>query len=120
MYRIGVDIIEISHMEEILARSGDIFLDRAFTNAEKQAGRKHCFPAAYFAVTFAAKEAVFKLFGTGWDEGGDLKDIEVWQGPNGQPAVQLYGPFAQLTAKKQISLSLSCDADTATAVAVLF
>lgn len=122
MLGIGVDIIKISRMAETLARSGEIFLNRVFTNAEQQMGRRHHDPAAYYAMTFAAKEAVIKLFGIGWDSEVDLRDIEVSRGRQGEPLVELSDSFALLASKRanaQVFLSLSYDGDTAIAVAAL-
>lgn len=121
MLGIGVDIISISRMAEILKRSGEIFLNRVYTDSEQQIGRMHHDPVVYYALTFAAKEAVFKLFGMGW-EGVDLRDIEVSRGPLGEPVVELKEGFAGLIGKRgkaRVLLSLSYDGDTAAAVAVL-
>lgn len=122
MQGIGVDIIKISRMAEIVQRSGELFLKRVFTNAEREAGREHHDPAAYYAATFAAKEAVFKLFSIGWDSGVDMQEIEVHRGQHGVPQVELNGRFAQLANKHadaRVLLSLSYDGDTAIAVAAL-
>lgn len=119
---IGLDIVKISRMTEILDRSGDIFLRRAFTDTERQIGKAHHYPDAYYAATFAAKEAVFKLFGLGWDSGADLQEIEVLRGRQGEPLVELSGRLAQLAAKQpcpKVAISISYEEDTAIAVAAL-
>ena len=119
---IGVDIIAISRMAEILARTGDVFLDRVFTSEEKQAGENHPHPAAYYAARFAAKEAIFKLFCTSWENGLDMLEIEISQGRSGQPIVRLSGRFQQLAEEKGsagVLLSLSSDDDKAIAFAAL-
>ena len=62
MLAIGVDIVAISRMCETLQRSGRIFIDRVFTDREKEDSLNHPDRAVYYAEVFAAKEAVFKTF----------------------------------------------------------
>lgn len=126
MLGVGVDIIEISRMAETLARSGDVFLNRVFTEREQLMGKSHHAPATYYATRFAAKEAVFKSLGIGWDggvDGGvDLRDIEVLRGPRGEPLVELGGRLALLASergKTRVLLSLSYDDDSAIAFVAL-
>ena len=120
MLGLGVDIIKISRMTEILSRSGQLFLDRVFTDMEQKAGQGHHYPDAYYAMTFAAKEAVFKSFGIDWSGGVDFKDIEISRGRLGEPLVNLGRRPALLAGKRtRVLLSLSYDGDTAIAVATI-
>ena len=59
---IGVDTAKISRIERLLgAGEGETaFLRRVFTEAERLAAPEGALRAEYFAVRFAAKEAVFK------------------------------------------------------------
>ncbi len=77
---------------------------------------------AYLAMIFAAKEAIFKTFGIGWETGVQFKEIEVRDGEHGEPIPVLTGRFAELASERDVSrvlLSLSYDGDYAVAVATL-
>ena len=58
----GVDLIEISRIEEVIGRHGKHYLERIYTPAElEQCGQR----AESLAGRFAAKEAVAKALGSG-------------------------------------------------------
>jgi holo-[acyl-carrier protein] synthase len=119
---IGVDLITISRMREILETSGRVFIEKVFTPREKQRAETHPDRVAYLAMTFAAKEAIFKTFGIGWETGVQFKEIEIQDGEHGEPLPVLTGRFAELAAERGVSrvlLSLSYDGDYAVAVAGL-
>ena len=121
MQGIGIDVIELSRMREILERSGEVFLRRAFTGAEIQRGRAVPHSIAFFASAFAVKEAVFKALVLDWDRGIDLKDIEVGRGRQGDPVVRLHGGVkaaAEAQGCRRVFVSLSYAADLAVALAV--
>ena len=56
----GVDIIEISRIEEMLAKHEDRFLERVFTPGEQAHGAASRRRSEHLAGRFAAKEAVIK------------------------------------------------------------
>jgi holo-[acyl-carrier protein] synthase len=119
---VGVDIIAISRMRDILETSGKVFMDKVFTPWERQRAETHPDIVAYAAMTFAAKEAIFKTFGIGWHFGVQLTEIEIRDGKFGEPEPVLTGRFAELAAERGVSrvlLSLSYDGDYAIAVAAL-
>lgn len=122
MLAIGVDIVAISRMRETLQRSGSIFTDRVFTVREKEDSLTHPDRVVYYAEVFAAKEAVFKTFSTGWEDGMSFLDIEIRKGFNGEPLVRVMGAFLQLLSQKNvrdIQISLSWEQDTVVAFAVM-
>ncbi|MFQ5901504.1 MAG: holo-ACP synthase, partial [Thermodesulfobacteriota bacterium] len=81
IYGIGVDIVRISKFKKALDRWGEKFINRIFTHEEiLYCQVKRC-PEEYFAVRFAAKEAVFKAMGEGLSWG----DIEVRRRRTGKP-----------------------------------
>jgi len=88
----GVDLVEVRRIESALARHGTRFLERVFTEDERDycAGR-----AEALAARWAAKEAVAKALGTG---GGDVRwrEIEVWCDDRGKPHIRLHGAASQL------------------------
>lgn len=95
MYSIGVDIVEVERIEQAVARWGERFLSRVYTEAEiAYCGRR----MSSLAARWAAKEAVSKALGTGWapqqshDAGWiDWTEIEVVRRDSGQPEVVLHG-----------------------------
>ena len=102
----GIDIIEIARIKKAIARWGEAFLHRVYTEAElKLYGNK---PPS-LAARFACKEAVMKLLGTG-RRGVHWREIETLSHPGGKPLVNLYGR-AQSRANelglKEIAVSLS-------------
>ena len=87
---IGVDLVEISRIEEVFTRRGERFRRRVFTEGEISYCERRASKLASYAARFAAKEAVMKALGTGWSEGVGWKDIEVVSGPSGAPMIQLH------------------------------
>jgi holo-[acyl-carrier protein] synthase len=122
MLGLGVDIICISRVEDAVETTGKVFLDKVFTAWEQQRAESHEKPMAYLAMTFAAKEAIFKTFGIGWQSGVKWTEIEIRDGKFGEPIPVLSGTFAQLAEQRGVSkvlLSLSYDGENAIAVASL-
>jgi holo-[acyl-carrier protein] synthase len=118
----GVDIAEVSRLRESIARFGDRFLRRIFTDGEIQYCEKKASRFESYAARFAAKEAGMKALGTGWSRGIRWRDIEVVR-PNGQrPTLHLHGEAAAIAAKlgtKNIVLSLTHTSEQALAHVIL-
>ena len=87
MHTVGVDIVEIDRIGDAIARWGERFLNRVYTEAELDVCRDRV-PA--LAVRFAAKEAVMKALGTGTN-GVAWRDVEVLPNSDGKPLIRLYG-----------------------------
>jgi len=83
----GIDIIEIERIQKAIARFGERFLRRIYTEAEIELCKNR---ANALAVRFACKEAVMKLLGTG-RRGVCWREIETLAHPGGKPLVNLYG-----------------------------
>ncbi len=106
MHSIGVDIVEISRIKKAIARWGDGFLHRVYTESELRLC--HGKPSS-LAVRFSGKEAVMKLLGTG-NKGVGWKEIETLSHPGGKPCVNLHGRArikAEKLGLKEIAISLS-------------
>ena len=87
----GVDLIEISRIEEVISRHGKHYLERIYTPAElEQCGKR----SESLAGRFAAKEAVAKALGCGI---GDVawKDIEILGDEQNAPVLTLQGAAKQ-------------------------
>ena len=117
MLTTGVDIIEIPRVRLVLARYGQRFLERIFTEGEIGYCRGR---APNLAARFAAKEATMKALGTGV-RGVGWKDIEVARRESGAPHILLHGRAekrAQRLGVEEISLSLSHSQEYAVAFVV--
>ena len=98
--RTGVDLIEISRIEEVVARHGKHYLERIYTPAElEQCGKR----AESLAGRFAAKEAVAKALGCGI---GDVtwKEIEVLGDEQNAPVLTLHGAAEKMA--KEMGLTI--------------
>ena len=113
----GIDIIEIARIKEAIARWGERFLNRIYTDPELRLCRQN--PSS-LAVRFACKEAVMKLLGTG-RKGVSWREIETLSHPSGKPLVNLYGRAQSQANKlglKGIAVSLSHSKEYAVASVV--
>ncbi|MSR27957.1 MAG: holo-[acyl-carrier-protein] synthase [Phycisphaerales bacterium] len=88
----GIDLVEVSRIEQMLKDHGERFLGRVFTHHEREyaasGGRQQ---GERLAARFAAKEAVLKAIGCGMRDGINWTDIEVRSLPSGQPTIVLSG-----------------------------
>lgn len=121
MIETGIDIVEINRIKKSINSYGDKFISRIFTEKEIEYCQKKAKPEENFAVRFAAKEAVMKIYGTGWGEGIKWTDIEIINNKSGKPILNLYNKALEFKKKlrlSDISISLSHTKNYATAVAV--
>jgi len=81
----GIDIVNIDRIERLMARWGDLFLGRVFTEKEIVWCQRRTRPPECFAIRFAAKEAFLKAIGWGFRNGIQWRDIEVGNDPLGKP-----------------------------------
>ncbi len=117
MLRCGIDMIENRRIEEGIARLGERFLKRFFTEGERaDTGEK----PHRLAARLAGKEAVGKALGTGI---GDVSwvEIEIRCDERGRPVLHLHGAAAKLAAEMgltQWDISLTHTDDYAAAMVV--
>lgn len=109
---VGVDVVEISRLTGMLSRTPAL-LDRLFAPSERELS------AASRAARVAAKEAVGKALG----QPGDFswQDVTVRRTDAGRPYVVLTGATLAAAERQRVAhlhLSLSHDADIATAIVV--
>lgn len=119
---IGSDLAEVGRIKRSLARWGDRFLNRVYTDRERAYAARKANAAERFAARFAAKEAGMKAIGTGWNFGVTWKDFEVVNESSGRPTLRLNGVAKQIAATlgvRQISISLTHTAEIAFAVVIL-
>jgi holo-[acyl-carrier protein] synthase len=87
---VGLDATEIPRIADTMARYGDRFLRRIFTEGEVTYCQAHRRAAQHFAARFAVKEAAMKALGTGHSHGVLWRDVEVVR-RGGPPQLQLHG-----------------------------
>lgn len=119
---IGVDVVEVDRVDALLARYGDRFLRRVFTDAEAEYAKKSVRQAERLAGRFAVKEAVMKAFGTGKSQGILWRDVETIRGALGKPEVRLYGnadKYLKTINGNTIHVSISHDAGKAMAFVII-
>ena len=95
---VGVDLIDIRRVEGTLARFGERFTTRCFTELERTKAERRRARAATYAKRFAAKEACAKALATGFSQGVFMRDIGVVNLPSGQPTLALTGGAARRLA----------------------
>jgi holo-[acyl-carrier protein] synthase len=89
---IGSDLCNIERIENSLARFGERFTRRVFTEIERaKAEGRPLTRAGTYAKRFAAKEAFSKAVGTGFKRGVFMRDIGVVNLPSGAPTLALTG-----------------------------
>lgn len=121
---IGSDLCRIDRIEKTLARFGDRFVARVFTETERQRSERKVDRAASYAKRFAAKEACTKALGTGLRMGISWRDMGVVNLRSGQPTLQLSGKAADrlvaiTPAGHHAVLHLTMTDDTPYALAVV-
>ena len=123
---IGSDIIDIRRVERTLARFGDRFTGRIFTEIEQKKSDRRANRAASYAKRFAAKEACSKALGTGFRAGVFWRDLGVVNLPSGKPTLVLTGGAAERLAaitppgmRAQIDLTITDDFPQAQAIVII-
>jgi holo-[acyl-carrier protein] synthase len=116
-HHIGTDIIEIERIREAIDRWGERFLNRVYTRPELELYGKR--PHS-LAASFASKEAVMKVLGTG-AKGVAWREIETLYQASGKPLIRLNGR-AKIEAGRlgitEIDVSLSHSREYAVATAI--
>jgi holo-[acyl-carrier protein] synthase len=118
----GIDIAEVPRIEASIARFGNRFLHRIFTEAEMRYCDSKANRIERYAARFAAKEAAMKAIGTGWNHGVAWRDVEVCRQPGGRPTIAFHGKAAEFAARLgavHVALSLSHTKEFAIAQVIL-
>jgi holo-[acyl-carrier protein] synthase len=118
----GVDIAEVPRIAQAIARYGERFLHRIYTEGEIHYCDAKANRVERYAARFAAKEAAMKALGTGWNHGVRWRDCEVIRHPGGRPTMKFHGKAAEFAARLRVSnvaLSLTHTAEQAFAQVIL-
>src|SRR6266581_6611889 len=118
----GIDIAEVPRIAESIARFGERFLRRIFTEEEIRYCESKANRIERYAARFAAKEASMKALGTGWSHGIRWRDIEVVRPKGQRPTIQFHGQavvFAEKLGTRNIALSITHTREQALAHVIL-
>src|SRR3954470_19322518 len=88
---IGTDQVDIRRIEQTIARHGDRFINRIYTEVERAKAERRANRIDTYAKRFAAKEACAKALGTGLRAGVFWRDMGVVNLPSGRPTMRLTG-----------------------------
>src|SRR5438309_10708420 len=123
---VGSDLSDIRRIEAAIARYGERFLNRIFTETERRRCERRANPGPSYARRFAAKEAAAKALGTGFRGGVFWRDLGVVNLPSGQPSMRMTGgALARLEAMTprgmhaRVDVSLTDEPPLAQAVVII-
>ena len=88
---VGSDLVDVRRIERVIARHGDRFILRIFTETERAKADRRATRIETYAKRFAAKEACAKALGTGFRRGVFWRDLGVINLPSGRPTMKLTG-----------------------------
>ena len=88
---IGTDLANIDRIQGVLARHGDRFRKRVFTEIEQAKASRRKDEAGTYAKRWAAKEACSKALGTGLRMGIAWRDMSVSNLSSGKPVMEVTG-----------------------------
>lgn len=91
---VGIDLIEIPRIQRSLDDFGERFLNRVYTERERDRYRNRI---SELAARFAAKEAISKALGTGI-RGIRWREMEVLPNRRGKPIIVLHGSASERAA----------------------
>jgi holo-[acyl-carrier protein] synthase len=101
---VGVDVVEVSEIADSLARFGDHYVRRVYTEAEAGARKGPlAVQAVRFAECFAAKEAALKAFGDG-DASLDPRSIELLRDLDGRFQLRFSGVASEMARRAGITV----------------
>ena len=118
----GSDLCNIERIANSLARYGERFENRVFTETEIAKARRRPFTiAGTYAKRFAAKEAFSKALGTGVRPPATLSAIAVLHDHLGKPMLVFSPALHALLGEKNLKahLSISDEAEYAVAYVIL-
>jgi holo-[acyl-carrier protein] synthase len=92
----GIDIVNVARINTLIARAGDRFLRRWFSEEEMAYCNAKASPGLHFAARLAAKEALIKAIHPAGTGSILFKDVSVVSGVAGAPSLRLSGGAATL------------------------
>ncbi len=122
IYGIGTDIVQISRMQDALARNGERFAEKILGPEELAiySERKALVEARglrYLATRFAAKEAFSKAIGMGMRDPMNWHAMQTLNNDQGRPVVQTNGKMLAWMQERGLRVSISVSDETEYAIA---
>ena len=119
----GVDIVDISRIEQAIETHGERFCNRVFTETEIAYCKQFARAGERYAARFAAKEAARKAIGAATPVTAlSWHDVEIISSTEGAPQLRFHGRAAALVEQLGVTrahISLSHAKDQAIAFVVL-
>ena len=103
IFGIGTDITECLRIARMIERHGELFLRRVYTDEEIRYCNSRRQATQHFTGRWAAKEAILRALGTGWQRGMSWRDMEIRTDPSGRPLVALRGAMIDLIEHHNIA-----------------
>lgn len=126
IYGIGTDIIQISRIEEALARHGDRFAEKILGREEldkyhRRKSKVETRGIRFLASRFAAKEAFSKAIGLGMRMPMTWRAMQTLNAPSGKPIVVTSGPLKEFMEQNGLvaQVSITDEADYAVAFVIV-
>lgn len=126
IYGIGTDIIQISRIEDALARHGERFAEKVLGPQELEKYRHRKTKVAvrglrFLATRFAAKEAFSKAIGLGLRMPMTWRALQTLNDPSGKPVVVASGALQEFMEQNKLSaqVSITDEADYAIAFVIV-
>jgi holo-[acyl-carrier protein] synthase len=118
-FTVGTDLAEVERIRNSCKRES--FVNRVYSEAEKEYFKKFRDPAESMAGSWAAKEAFSKSLGTGV-RGFELKEVSVVRDELGCPHLELTGKAEKIAEERGLdfSLSITHTKEYASAVVIAF
>ncbi|MFP4135462.1 MAG: holo-ACP synthase [Candidatus Acetothermia bacterium] len=110
---LGVDLVSVERLRSVVERRGEEFLQRVFTEKEREYCLSRSRKFEHLAGRFAAKESIVKAVGHKLPWLG----IEVLSGEDGNPSAKLVDE--EIVGRPVVHVSISHTASYAIAVAIL-
>jgi len=99
---VGTDIFEINRMKKRIEKEPE-FIQSVFTSQEISYCEQFKFKEQNYAARFAAKEALMKALGTGYNSGISFSEIVITNNSEGKPEITLTGK----TLERAVSLGVT-------------
>ncbi|RJG01383.1 holo-ACP synthase [Noviherbaspirillum sedimenti] len=126
IYGIGTDIIQISRIEEALARHGERFAEKVLGPQELEKYRRRKDKVGvrglrFLATRFAAKEAYSKAIGLGLRMPMTWRALQTLNDPSGKPVIVTSGALLEFMEQNKLSaqVSITDEADYAIAFVIV-
>ena len=121
IYGIGVDVLDITRVEKLLAKYESRFIDHLLTASEKEQYVETNRGPHYLATRFSGKEAISKALGTGLRKPMTLHSVSILNDRVGKPELvfdEALDKFLRSRKVNRIHISFSHEGSFLTSFAV--